>query len=273
MTRESTELAVQNQEELALAQAQDAEFDSETVSVPILKIGQPLTKEVQEGEAENGEFINTLTGEAVSGPIEFIVSFYNKGRFASDKKSGRAFVAFSDTIPESWADLVGEEFVGTPFSEYPDAEETYKERVNAKEIEWGKGPLVSTTHNYTGLVVVQPLEGDEGEPELQPVRLSLQRTNVPAARKFNTIKRMVLRNKPFWDIVFELSSYEKSFTQGKSYLLSVKSGRKTTADEKEQAKELALHVAGGRVSANDEAADDAPTKPQSEPEAAGGLAV
>lgn len=271
---ESQELAVREAEELALAQAQEAEFEGDdNLSVPILKIGQPLTKEVQEEEAEVGEFINTLTGEAITGPVEFIVAYYNRGRFASDKESGRAYVAFGDTIPDAWSELVGEEFVGTPFAEYPDAEEKYKERVNNDEIEWGSGPLVSTTHNYTGLLVVQPYEED-GEVERKPVRLSLQRTNMPAVRKFNTIKRMVLRNKPFWDVAFELSSYGKPFKKGKAYLLNVKSGRKTTADEREDAKNLALAVVGGRVQANDSQAEDPePTAPAQEPEAAGGLSV
>lgn len=260
-----TALEVASPQEIQELQArQEAEFDSDLFSTPILKIGQALTKEVAEGNAEKGEFINTLTGEGLGDKLEFIVSYYQKGRFAVDRKTNRAFVAFGGLIPQAWEDLVGAEFVDTPFSEYPDAEETYKQRVNNKEIEWGKGPLVSTTHNFTGLIVVEPLAGSDDEAELQPVRLSLQRTNVPAAKKWATLLKS-LRNKSFWDRAFDLGTYNKEFATGSAYLLNVRLGRETNADEKAQAVELAQAVAAGRVEDNSaEAAIDAPTAPKAE---------
>ena len=274
----STEVAVKEDaalpispDELAALQAQqESEFGDDVLSVPILKIGQPLTKEVQAEQAEAGEFINTLTGDGVGTKIGFIVSYYQKGRFAADRDSGRAYVAFGDEIPASWSDLVGEEFVGTPFDEYPDAEETYKERVNRKEIPWGKGPLVSTTHNFTGLALVDSVDPDE-EPELQPVRLSLQRTNMPAVRRILSLKRAAMRNRPFWDQVFDLGTEKKQFDRGAAHLLTVKLGRPTTSEERAVAAEVAVTVAAGRVVDN-QAQAEAASKPV-EPDAKGGLAV
>lgn len=270
----SEELATLDNAQLeAIAAAQEGELDAGLFQTPILKIGQPLTREVQDEQAEPGEFINTLTGEGLGDKLGFIVAFYNKGRFASDQESGRAYVSFDDAIPPAWADLVGEEFVGTPFVEHPDAEERFKARVNAKEIEWGSGPLISTTHNYTGYAIVPAIEGSDDPDDLQPVRLSLQRTNIPAARKFTTIKRAVLRNKPFWDIVFDLSTYKKPFDRGTAHLLSVRQGRKTTSEERSLAAELAAGVLAGQVAANDDAAGDAPSAPAVEPDAKGGAAL
>lgn len=228
---------------------------------------------MKEGDAEAGDFINTLTGEVLNGDLEFIVAYYQPGRFAADRKTNRAYTAFGDTIPASWADLVGEEFVGSRFDEYPDAEETYKARVNAGEIEWDKGPLVSTTHNYTGFVLVEPEEdaADDETAELRPVRLSLQRINMPAVRKLTSIKRALLRNKPFWDITFKINTTEKAYGSYTAYILNVRTGRKTTADEQSQAADLAVNVLAGKVVSN-EAADE-PAKPATEPDAAGGLAV
>jgi hypothetical protein len=255
----------------ALRAQQEAEYDDEGLSVPILKIGQPLTREVQNEQAEAGEFINTLSGEGLGTKVEFVAAYYQKGRFAADRESGRAYVAFGSTIPAHWADLVGDEFVDTPFDEYPDAEEMYKERVNRKEIPWGKGPLVSTTHNYTGLVIPAAVEGDDEVPEPQPVRLSLQRTNVPAHRRIRQLHRSLGRSKNLWDIVFELGTEKKTFDRGASHLLTVKIGRQPTAEERAAAAELAVFTAAGRVSDNS-ASDSATDKPV-EPDAQGGLAV
>ena len=255
-------------EEQAILAAQANEFDDSDIQVPILKVGQSLTREVQEDQAEAGEFINTLTGEGIGDAIGFIIAYYQKGRSAADRKTGRYYVAFSDTIPESWEDLVGAEFVGTPFDEYPDAEERYKARANAKEIEWGKGPLVSTTHNYTGLAVV-PAEEDSGQEfELQPVRLSLQRTQMEAVRKINSLYKMTLRGRPFWEKVFDLTTYKKTFASGPAYIVKPSIGRATTADERAEASALAIAVAGGRVTEAGTSVD-APV----EPVATGGIAV
>lgn len=264
-----TELAASDYEaRLAAANAdQEQEIDSDLLSTPILKIGQPLTREVQDDLAEAGEFINTATKEGIGNKVEFIVAYYQKGRFAADRETNKAYVAFSSTIPEHWEPLVGPEWVGTPFSEYPDAEEKYRYRANVtKEIQWGKGPLVSTTHNFTGFVLV---DDGEGNVEPQPVRLSLQRTNVPAVKEWMSLKNSKLRNRPWWDKTFELSTEKKSFDKGVAHLLKVKTGRDTTTDEKLAALDLSELVRAGRVQDNADGAVDAPA----EPDAKGGLGV
>lgn len=263
-----TGLAINDEALAALQAQQDAEVGEGLISTPILKIGQPLTREVQAEEAEVGEFINTLTGEGIGTKIGFIVSYYQQGRFAADRDSGRAYVAFDKTIPASWSDLVGEEFVGTPFDEYPDAEEQYKARVNRKEIEWGRGPLVSTTHNFTGFALVPSVDPDEPD-EMQPVRLSLQRTNMPAVKRLLSF-RTALRGKPFFTLAFELGTEKRTFDKGMAYLLTVKKDRETTGDERQMAYELALEVAAGRVVDNQ--ASEA-TSAKAAPSANGGLEV
>lgn len=248
--------------------AQAEQIDSDMLSTPLLKIGQPLTREVQEDKAEAGEFINTATGEGVGNVVEFVVAFYQKGRFAADRDTNRSYAANgTDLIPAHWADLVGEEFVGTRFDEHPDAEEQYKDRVNRKEIPWGKGPLISTTHVFTGLALVEDIE--TGEVEMQPVRLSLQRTNVPVVKKWMTLRSAKLRNRPFWDKTFKLGTQKNTFDKGMAYNLTVAVGRETTAEEREAALALAQAVMSGLVRDNAEVA----VEEQVEPDAKGGLAV
>jgi len=224
---------------------------------------------VQAGDAESGEFIDSLTGDGLGDKLGFIVSFYNQGRFAADQESGRSYVSFEDAIPEAWSDhpLVGSEGVGVRFDEHPDAEETYKERVNAKEIEWGHGPKISTTHNFTGLALISPVEGDEDdENQVRPVRLSLMRTNLPAVRKLHSLRASAGRNKSFWEFVFDLSTFRKDFARGSSYLLQVRRGRKTADEEKQNAVALAQEVIGGRTQDNAENAADSekPVEPTRE---------
>ena len=74
----STDVATVDAAELESLQAQqEEEFDGvDLFQTPILKIGQPLTREVQAEEAEPGEFINTLTGEGIGNKVGFIVAFY-----------------------------------------------------------------------------------------------------------------------------------------------------------------------------------------------------
>lgn len=260
-------LGISEEDYEALLKGQDEEFDSDSVQTPILKICQPLTKQVVAEEAEPGQFLNTLTGETFDGAagIDFIVAYYQKGRFYSDKKSGRGLPAFGDTIPESWGDLIGEQFVGTRFDEHPDAEETFKARVNNKEIEWGSGPAIATTHNYTGLLVT-----DEG---LQPVRLGLMRTQMDGVRKINTLKRGLMRNQPFFNKVFHFTTEKKVFAKGPTWLLKPTLVRDTDADERLQALELATATRAGRVREAGEVDGDTPTAPASAPDAKGGLGV
>lgn len=273
----STELeTAQSAEVEALLASQEDEFADQPIQIPILKVCQALTKEVKEGDAEPGEFLNSLTSENYGTKIDFVISHAQRGRAASDK-DGKYYVAIGqDTIPESWKDLVGEEWVGTPFAEYPDAEEVYKKRVNAGEMDWGKGPVVSTTYNYTGLVIPSPpVEGEEVDEdesyEPMPVRIAFQRSTKKAHDKLQTLKRATLRGKPFWDVVFELETAVKSFGRNDAFVVNVKKGRSTTPEERQQAVELALAVQGGRVADNAEAAERGSERVA--PESDGALAV
>jgi hypothetical protein len=139
--------------------------------------------------------------------------------------------------------------------------------VNSGEIEWGKGPQVSTTYNYTGLVVVPAEEGSDEEDQLMPVRISFLRSTKSAHDKIQNLRRSLLRGKPYWDITFQLATKEKTFGRNTSFIVIPRKGRPTTADEKSAASELALAARSGRVESNDEKARDK----RVEPEANGGV--
>lgn len=251
----STELEAISAEEQALIEANQSEVDASEFIVPILKLAQPLTDEVTSGDAKPGDFVLGLTGEAFSPPIEFIVAGKGKGRFKPGRNGTRTLVAY-DTAIVPWQD---DPHFGQPFSEHPDAEEQYRARVDAKEIEWGHGPPIQTTYNYTGHIV-----GSE-----VPVRMSLRRTSAPAARKWNTLLDAVLRGR-YWDQVFEVGSEQTKNDQGAFYVVTVTPKRKTDAEEKRQAIELATALRNQAVKT---VGDEERSGPVKEPEAAGGLAV
>lgn len=272
-------LGVSSAELDALRQQQQEDMEGELLfQTPILKLCQSLTNEVQSGEAEEGEFFNTLTGESYGTQVDFIVAYYQRGR-AMSLKDGRYFVSIGeDLIPESWADAVGQEFVGTRFDEHPDAEEQYRARVQRKEHEWNSGPAISTTYNYTGLVIPSAdAVGEENQEDVEPlpVRLTFARITKDAHTKIQSLKKATsLRNKDFWAVVFTLTTETKSYGRFNPYIVKVKKGRSTTDNEQAQALQLALAVAGGRVQSNDEvASEDRPGPSASASDDNGGLAV
>lgn len=260
-TAKAGEVAEISDIEAALIADNQASLDAADLVIPMLKVGQPLTDEVSSGDASPGEFINALTREGLGNKIEFVVAGYAKGRFRPSGGPGeRVKVAYNtNTVP--WTD---DPFNGLPFSEHPDAEEKWRERSNAGEIEWGDGPPIRTTYNFTGYIV------SDGEDEPIPVRLSLMRTNAPAARKWATILNAVLRGR-YWDSVFEVSTEQTKGERGNYYTVTVKQARKTTPEEKQRAVELAVILKNQTVRVAGE--DALEEKPGAQPEAAGGIEV
>jgi len=234
------------EQELALAVKADLESETDLV-VPVLKVCQSLTAEVVEGDAKPGDFINALTQENFGGEVEMVIAAYQKGRFYSDKETGRAYAAIGPIAPASWP----EEYAGKAFTEIDDAEERFRDLVNADKIEWGTGPKISTTHNFIGNVV-----GSE-----VPVRMSLMRTNNGAARKLKTMLRFAPAP---WDSTFILKTEAQRSQRNEPFQsVVVKQGNKTTAEQREMAVQIALAVKSDRVSdADAKALVDSPTKPK-----------
>jgi hypothetical protein len=243
----STEIETITPEEQQLALATHADLDDADLVVPVIKICQSLTAEVVEGEAKPGDFINGLTQENFGPEISFVVAAYQKGRFYSDKETGRSFATTEQVAPDNWP----EEYAGRAFISIDDAEERFREAVNASEIEWGNGPKISTTHNFIGLVNDSPV----------PVRLSLMRTSAPAARKLQTMLRF---SQAFWDNVFQLKTETKRSSRNEPFQsLVVKQGGKTTPEQRQAAVQVALAVKSNRVGDAEAASiEDKPAKPK-----------
>jgi hypothetical protein len=125
------------------------------LTVPILKVGQDLTAEVKRGDAEREGVHQLAHGRELRERHRLHRRLLPAGPLRGDQ--GRRRTSPSATRFPSLGALRRQEWVGQPFSEYPEAEEKFKAAVNAKEREWGNGPQISTTHNFTGYAIVEGL--------------------------------------------------------------------------------------------------------------------
>lgn len=243
-TQAGTDIEQISDEERALIEQNQSEAVPGEYRTPILKLAQPLTKEVTDGDGSvrPGHFVVELTGESFGDKIEFIVSGTSKGRFKPGRDGERSRGSDSPTV--DWTD---DPFYGQPWSEHPDAQEQYSKRVNEKQHAWESGPPIQTSYNYTGYIAGSPV----------PVRLGLRKTQVPVAFKWNTILDAVLRGR-YWDQVFEVSSYKTENDKGTFYNLVVKPGRKTTPEERQQAVSLAQALRRRAVTTVGEEEETAP---------------
>lgn len=202
-------------------------IQADEIALPLIKLAQSLSAEVQAGKCKPGEYINSITGRVYGDELDFIVVDRFKGRFFSPEDSSKGYAARGDVAPDNWP----KEYAGKRFDELPDAEEVYKERANAGQIEWGSGPPISTTANYIGFV--------KGETDV-PVRVSLMRTHMPAATTINTLIKL---QPAAWDTYVKLGVEEHVNKKGqKSPKVIASEGGPTTEDEKLAAIRLALEL-------------------------------
>lgn len=255
----STDLAEISADEQALIQANQGDANPDEFVIPLLKLTQALTKEVTEGEARAGEFYLPLTAENFGSEVEFIVAGKGKGRFKAGKKGARTLVA-NDTPTVPWPD---DPFYGQPFSEHPDAEETYSRNANEGKHPWGSGPPIQTTMNLTGFIAGYDV----------PLRFSMKLANKftkGEARKAATLLDAVLRGR-YWDKTLILTAAAQSNSEGQSfYNAAVKLGRNTTVEERQAAVGLATILRSAVIR---EDGDHADKKSEVAPDAQGGLGV
>lgn len=209
-------------DEQRLADAVKGNIDRSKLVLPALKVTNGQTREVQDGKAEQGHLVNSLTGEDYGTEVEFVISALFDGRFYSDDSGS---YATSDLVaPSNWP----EQFRGKAFADIPEGEERWKDDSNADVHPWGNGPPISTTHNFVGYVV--------GHEEM-PVRLSLMRTGNKAAQKLNTL---IFASRAPWDRTYKLSVVRDTNPKGKVYFrLDADMGGITSPDLRSRAAGLA----------------------------------
>jgi hypothetical protein len=240
-----------------------AQIDDEDLVLPVIQLTQQLSRAVTDGKVPSGHFYDATAGKDYGENLEFIIVAYAKGRFYvhnRDKDDERTFVASGRVAPDTWP----EPYAGQTFADISDAEEQWKARANAGEIEWGKGPPIVTTHNFVGFPV-----GEEGSA----ARLGLSRTSAPTARKILTAMRMSQR--PQWASTFVLSTKVREKGGKPFFVVQAEQGRQTTPEEVEAAKVLAYQIQqAGQFALTGDEVEEADKAAQAKPKApAGGVSV
>ncbi len=205
--KDPTDLVPLSEEEQALSDSIKGKIDTARLVVPAVKLGQGQTKEVVAGDAKAGHWINSVSGEDLGEYVEVVLCNHYQGRFYSDEDNN-AFSTPNEVAPSNWP----EEYAGQRFVDIEDAEEQWKAACNANEQEWGKGPPISTTYNFVGLV----LKDGELVSEL-PVRISFKRGDTKTAERLYTLLKSA---RSPWDRSFFLSS-DKKIGGGAPYYAAV----------------------------------------------------
>jgi len=235
------ELEPLSPEEQALAEGVKGSIDSKSLVLPAIKLTHGLTKEVENGEVDEGVYINSLTKEQFGDDVPFVVCGIYPGRFYND--STGTYVARTDVAPDNWP----EEYAGRPFADIEDAEECWKADANAGVHPFGKGPPIATTANFVGFVV--------GQDDELPLRLSLMRTSMPAANK---LKTMIYGLRAPWDRVFQLRVSKGTNSEGRSFYKSeVASGAPISKDDRQKAIKIAQDFRNAQESGAIEETGDA----------------
>lgn len=232
----STDLTTTDAAELAQIEeglAGASNLASFGATVPRIDVVQGTTKQPP-ADAKLGDLYNTVTGAVFGTSVEFLVAEAHKGRFLGGKRSpdGKTYAA-GDTpvVPEHWP----EQYRGRVFAELPEAQERYSAAANAGEIQWGQGPPIQDSFNFTGFVI----KAAQGEIELFPVRLSLKSTSSKAARKAGTLLR---GQKTLWTKALIFRTERETNSENEPYYVVHCDGYgdEPTFDQRKQAIEAAL---------------------------------
>lgn len=261
---ESKELATRDLTEEALVASATGDLfsDADDFVIPRLKVGQSLTSEVVEKEAEVGDLIHSLTGYVYGTSVELIVVRAFKGRSWRNPKDNSYRATNGPELIVPWED---HPCYGQPFVECPDAEEQFRAAVRRNERDWGKGPGIATTFNFVAL-----LFGPDGELENFPVRISLERAAAKEGRNWSTMLNIA---RAPWDDVYELSTTQARSKAGQPYTaVRVKRSRSTEDEERRVAVEWAQRLHDANVAYEQESDDMEVAPPAPEP-ATGGLDV
>lgn len=217
----SNELATANTTELN-AQVEETVYgfedsNSSDIVIPRIKVINALSPERQDGLAEEGDVINSLTKDSVVGKAFIpIKQYYSKIKWNPDRDADQRIMCFSRD------GKIGADGDGTNHACTNCKECQFDNTKTGKDAQ----PTCTSYMNFLGFFAGDPM----------PVVLSFAKTNYNEGKKMLSIARSLRCN--IWDYAYMLSSKKVSKGRNSWFIIESKLGAATTEEDRKLAKEL-----------------------------------
>lgn len=211
------------------------EIRSEDIRLPVYRILQPTSTEVQTNQLKAGLFKHTISGETRE-TIEFVPFYMKLSRVMFDPGSpkGAPVCASNDMLHGTSCDCG----CGNVCANCRHKDWQQDAKTNRRE-----PPACSVTYNFVSLDAASL--SDSGE--ISPFVLRFAKSSAQAGQKIASAIKQTLRRDPstklihpvdLWAFVWRISLVAKTFPQGLAYVAEVERLRKTTEDEAQWAEAL-----------------------------------
>jgi len=177
--------------------------DKELLEIPRLKIAQALTEEVQEGEAKQGQIINSLTGEILADKekeVLFTPLIFGKSRIFFERPNGVKCIAKNG--------MEGQGDPGGTCADCPYSKWTKDEK--DKNVQ-----LCSELLNFVSII------------NEVPIMVSFMKTGFKAGKKlYNLIASQAMKGNSPWFNKYSISTKFKTGDDGSYYIPVIKAAGK-----------------------------------------------
>jgi len=230
-------------------QAGFEEVEQGDLTVPQMRLCQSLTPQRQQNEAKfiaslkEGEYFNTVTSENYGSSVKIVPLMFFKNRvYFRDKKKGGGILCRSDDMKQGIGEPGGECAV-CPLNQFGSAKDGA-----------GKGKACTEFFNFPSMVVSK--DGSVNPNNL--VVRSFKSSGITVAKDWLAMMR--LRGIDMFGGIYELGSTAKVFTEGTSYVETVKNAgvvSKETLDVTAQMYAMFSEMRrAGRVKIHEEEVDE-----------------
>jgi len=192
-----SDMELQEKRKAALAEAGlptevvDDHIEQEDLQVPRVKLAQGSSKEVKDGTAKVGEFVNSVTGKSYGEEIIFLISQYIRQRIKFGEEGSAVFDCLS---LDSKTGNVHGRCSECNYSSFVDEEGNKKP----------KGPECSLIHGFLGMVLSEKMD------ILDPcIMLSMSSTSTGTAKKILTTHKLSRPMRNLWERVWRIGSAKK----------------------------------------------------------------
>lgn len=183
-------------------------LERDNITIPRIKLAQPVSEEVSNGNASPGEWLNTLSGQNYGTQFEFIpISVWKSRTYFAENRDDSPICR----SPDGFVSIDGHRC------------KTECPHDNAWDWKDGVKPLCAEAYNYLILPVNDQF----------PAIVTLMRSNHDTGKDLNTM--MIIARCPAWFWIYDFYSVRKSSQKGTYYVAGVRKkvedGKSVPTDE------------------------------------------